>query len=532
MAAFTLSQPNQTDQPDAARIAYLASIEAVETCRAVYGGTRAMREAGDRFLPRFPLEEDDAYEDRLARAVLYNAFKRTVKGLAGMAFRKDPALEDDVPIEIRGQEADPDTGQELVIGHAENIDLAGRHLSVFARDVFEAKLIDGHTFIFVDWWGADDARSRAEEREARPYWVHILRQQVIRWRAESFGGRTVLVSFAYIETDTEPDGEFGERLIRRVRQYDLVESDGETVSAAGTRVRYRSWVQDVETTGGAWQVEEPGRLLGERMTRIPVVCDYADRAGFFESDPPLLDLAYENIRHYQLRSDRDTLLHTSHVPVFTLIGVSRDQVAQMSIGAGTGLVLDNPQAKAQYTEASGTGLAQSRDELKDTEQRMAAMGLAMLQRETRAAETAEAKRIDKAENDSQLAVMVRATGDALEEALWLHAMWMGLPDGGSVSMNDDFGIEPLEPQMVQALAGLVRDNMLSLDTLWDLLKSGNILPDGFNAELERARIEDQAGASLDALLALSRREREDAEGAGGEGDDAGGDEGDAERRAA
>src|SRR5690606_21224341 len=154
---------------DAARIAYLASIEAVETCRAVYGGTRAMREAGDRFLPRFPLEEDDAYEDRLARAVLYNAFKRTVKGLAGMAFRKDPQLEDDVPVEIRGQEADSETGQPLVIGHWENIDLAGRHGAVFARDVFEAKLIDGHTFIFVDWWGADDARSRAEEREARPY---------------------------------------------------------------------------------------------------------------------------------------------------------------------------------------------------------------------------------------------------------------------------------------------------------------------------------------------------------------------------
>src|SRR5690606_28385306 len=131
--------------------------------------------------------------------------------------------------------------------------------------------------------------------------------------------------------------------------------------------------------------------------------------------------------------------------------------------------------------------------------------------------------IDKAENDSQLAVMVRATSDALEEALELHAMWMGLADGGSVSMNDDFGIEPLEPQLVQALAGPVRDHMLSLDTLWDLLRSGNSLPDSFNGELERARIEDQAGASLDALRILARRERDGAEGADGEGDDAGGD---------
>src|SRR5690606_15905979 len=62
--------------------------------------------------------------------------------------------------------------------------------------------------------------------------------------------------------------------------------------------------------------------------------------------------------------------------------------------------------------------------------------------------------------------------------------------------------------------------MLSLDTLWDLLKSGNILPDSFNGELERQRIEDQAGASLDALLALSRRERDGAAGAGGAEEDA------------
>jgi hypothetical protein len=45
------------------------------------------------------------YNYRLARAIFFNAVERTLHGLVGMVFRKEPKLGDDVPEAIRGREA-------------------------------------------------------------------------------------------------------------------------------------------------------------------------------------------------------------------------------------------------------------------------------------------------------------------------------------------------------------------------------------------------------------------------------------------
>ncbi|MCY1047556.1 hypothetical protein OV208_40025, partial [Corallococcus sp. bb12-1] len=44
---------------------------------ALLGGTTAMREAGRTYLPKYHAEEDDAYRERLQRAVLLNVFGKT-----------------------------------------------------------------------------------------------------------------------------------------------------------------------------------------------------------------------------------------------------------------------------------------------------------------------------------------------------------------------------------------------------------------------------------------------------------------------
>src|SRR5690606_8155183 len=115
----------------------------------VYGGTFTMRDAGKRYLPQHPKEEDDAYKDRLRRAKLFNAFRRTVKGLTGLVFRKDPQIGDDVP--------------EPIVGHLDNIDLTGRDLATFAKALFKSKTKLGHAHILVDWHGPEGARRRQDE---------------------------------------------------------------------------------------------------------------------------------------------------------------------------------------------------------------------------------------------------------------------------------------------------------------------------------------------------------------------------------
>jgi hypothetical protein len=45
------------------------------------------------------------------------------------------------------------------------------------------------------------------------------------------------------------------------------------------------------------------------------------RCAFGDGEPPLLDLAYLNVKHWQSQSDQDNILHIARVPILALIGV-------------------------------------------------------------------------------------------------------------------------------------------------------------------------------------------------------------------
>jgi hypothetical protein len=167
--------------------------------RDVSLGALHLRELRAEYLPFEPAEDFRDFSIRLARAIFFNAFERTLHGLAGMVFRKEPKLSKDVPEIIRGREAaETDQAEEIGIlrdvvfaltgvedatddevkrlarasgladryqkwkaenssqdvsakveGWAENIDLQGNHWTVFAKEVFTDALRDGHSFIYL-----------------------------------------------------------------------------------------------------------------------------------------------------------------------------------------------------------------------------------------------------------------------------------------------------------------------------------------------------------------------------------------------
>jgi len=486
----------QDDHPGVLGIAQQQQLQAVEICRSVYEGTLTLREK-PVYLPRFEKEEKDFYDIRLGQAVLFNALKKTTKSLTGIVFRDPPTIGEDM--------------NDDIAAHLENVDLAGRHLNVFAWQMFLEKLIDGHVHVLVDWHGPEGARSKKQEREslARPYWTLILKGQVRRARPRLDGGAVVLRSFAYEELDTVEVGAFGEKEILRVRQFDLATRGAEVIGpldplppVKDRRVLFQSWVQMED--GGEWDLEEQGKLLGDRMTQIPVVTDYATRLGYMISEPLFLDMALENLKHWQIRSDRDQNLHVTSIPILNVYGMSAEDLQVVTVGSSMGLAFPKGRAEqgSEYTEAQGTGLSHTREELLDIQQRMAALGLSMLERQSRAAETAEAKRMDQRAQDSELAAQAIATGDALEEVTALHAMWMGLdPEeaGGSIQLNTDFENETMSPALFLAYQKAVGEGHLSLETMWDRLVSGRLLAETFDAELEKERIAASGVTELEAM---------------------------------
>ena len=439
-------------------------LRAVELCRDVHGGTFRLRDRGTAYLPQMTNEEDDAYDDRKGGSVLYEGFSRTVDGLVGMAFRKDPTLSDDTPAEILEQQ--------------EDIDRAGSHVSVFLRDALEDQMVDGKSYLFVDMPAVEEGavRTLADERAAglQPYWIRIPRLNVLGHDRERVQGREVTSHFRYLATTFQRNDAGDQVQVNRVRQYEPT-GDGRVVWQMWEQVGDQDWDQVVQD-----------RIM--TIPEVPLAVAQANRRG----RPPLEALAHESILHYRIRSDRTNLISASHVPIFVVTG---GELAYVSFGPGVGIELPEG-ADAKWVEITGSGLAHSKEELQDIRQNMASLGLSQLERQTRQAETARAREIEKAEADSKLSVAVRALRDAADNALRYHALWIGQESTGEIELNTDFDTLMLDWQMVQQLRGMVAEETLSLETLWHRLQKGEVLGDTFDPELERERIRQELNDGL------------------------------------
>lgn len=406
--------------------------KALKICRDVYRGPLHIREQGPEYLPRFPREPEEKYQSRLQQSVLYDWYARTVRGLTGMVFREPPALAEDLPPEITAA--------------WENIDLLGNHGRVFWHERHLDGEIDGHFLVFVDM----------SSKLRRPYTVGITKGQVLDALVESVEGVPTLVHFRYLMPPRmRRKGRYGYEALEAVREYNL------RIGRGGTT--YVEWIEhtrrkDGDKAKGEVESTPPARM---EIDEIPLVAGYhGHRAGPFVTEPGHLALAIENVKHYQLVSDNDNVLHLCSVPQFAVIGqddTTRSKSGQVGPHTGWDLPMG---AQIMYAEPEGNGLEAAERRITKSEQRMALLGLSMLHSESRSAETATSKRIDKSESDSQLALHASATNDAMEEVLRLMGKWLDTPlpkrtQGRWVSVETDFENLPLEAPVIQAFAALI-----------------------------------------------------------------------------
>ena len=175
------------------------------------GGTKAMRGAGQTYLPKFPAESQDAYDARLKSSFLFNGYKKTVRDMTGRVFTKSVEIEGDA---LKDEE--------------QNIDMQGRDLSAFARDVFEAGLSGcGLSFIMVDAPPRPGivTKAQAEASSLRPYLVHVKAEEVLGWKTETEGSRTYLSQWRMLEKveQEDPEDEFATVSVDQVRVLTLQE---------------------------------------------------------------------------------------------------------------------------------------------------------------------------------------------------------------------------------------------------------------------------------------------------------------------
>lgn len=445
------------NRPDTRNSAYNRMWPAWQLVSDCYGGTRAIRAKSKKYLPQFPAEKDHQYQARLMRSVFYNAFARTVEGLAGLAFRKPPRLGEDVP-------------QELV-GMLERADDAGQNWVVALKQALTSAIRDGHTLLFVDYPVLPQkTETAADARGRKPYLIHYEAAQLLNWRWSTGNGQKVLdrVTIQECVTGANPENEFED--IEKVR-FRVIYPDGWELFELGENNSLVT-IDGGETTIGV----------------IPIVPIYGKRIGDFESLPPLEDLAHLNLLHYQTQSDQMELTHSTCVPVWAAIG--RTNTKEGLELSGKKLVDIPIGGDLKVVEVAGSSLDFIEKKLDAFRRDMAELGLSMLAKKP--TNTATERLIDSAQESSELATMVQSCADGFESVLGWMAKYAQLGDnGGSVNFAPD-AVMPLDPQKITAYSGMVAAGQISIDTLWTILQRAGELPDEFNPEAERKLLKNQA----------------------------------------
>lgn len=386
-------------------------------CRTLYGGWQAVQSQRTVLLPQHPAESPGDYKIRVSRPTFYNAFGRTVRALAGTVFKEAPEPQG-VPAEI----------MDL---YEDDIDLEGTEGNAFLLHTFTDALITGLDGIFVDMPTNTGGITllEAQQLDIRPFWQLIRKDDIVSFRIDVVNGKQVLGQLVFREWVEDRVGNFGVEIYERYRVFRRTD----------TAVTYEAWEPNVK--GGKLQLvpESQGTFRG--VTEIPFAPIYTARENIMCSPPPLVDLANLNLLHYQLNSDLHHAAHIANVPIIVTRGFEGD----LQLGPNRSINFPNgTDGDAHWMETTGASLGSTRAILGDIEEQMSNLGLGMLQRKSRAAETAQKAQLDRSEQDSTLGAMVSDLENGIELALYFTAQFLGDPEGegGRFEFSRAFQTEP------------------------------------------------------------------------------------------
>lgn len=401
-------------------------------------GTYGMRRKHRRYLPQEPREQDESYDNRLARSVCPPYYQRLERMLAGMLTRK-PVRLNDTSDAIREQLFD--------------VDMQGNDLNVWTYETTRKMVRYGHIGVLVD----------APANGGRPYWVTYAPRQILGWRSEAKEGQQQLTMLRLAETVTVPDGLYGEKAVQQIR-----------VLTPG-----QFQLHQKKDTGDFELVDEGTTSISE----IPFSVAYANRLGFMESRPPLEDIAELNLKAYQVQSDLDNQLHISAVPMLAFYGFP-SSAEEVSAGPGEAIAFP-AEGRAEYIEPAGRSFEAQFKRLEGIAQQINELGLSAVLGQKLSAETAEAKRIDRSQGDSTMMVIAQNVQDMIDNCLQYHAQYLGQDNAaGSCTVNRDFVGARLEPVDITALRELYTAQVIGKETLLKELADGEVFSDDFDVDAE------------------------------------------------
>lgn len=399
----------KTFHPDYTRLQALRQI--IEDVR---GGTAVLRKKFNTYLPKFESETEISHKRRYNHTPFLNLYNKTEETLTGFVFQDPIELGDDVPAKIKQI--------------AESIDSKGNHLDVFAKERFQ-KSFDGASCWLVNY--PPQINGTASDDATRfPFFVPYDQSDVIMWDEEvnPTTNKSELNLIVLLEEKKKKKNLFEREIVTRYRVFYLDDAgDCNYVLIEESKNKDARSKSSFELIDEGFIFQASTNGIAKPFNEIPfcIVGNLCDA-------PPLMDIAYKNLEHYETYSDYKSLMHKVCLPLPTSIGkaeiseLSSDSLIEVPIGGDFKIV-----------ETSGDALTLVRQCLEDVKREIGILGLsAVVDDQTQEANvTATEVLLNSIEDTAFLATRARQMQDALEKGFYFMALYLGEKTGGSITLG-------------------------------------------------------------------------------------------------
>lgn len=450
---------------DATRTEYDELLPIWELIGDCIEGSTAVKAAGDKYLPRpnptdVSSENKKRYEQYTDRAVFYNVTARTVAGLNGQVFKKDPKIK--LPGSIEGMQ--------------EDVDGAGTSLNQQSKKVLSQVLSFSRAGLFVDYPETNGTGATMKEINdglIRPSIVQYGPKAIINWRTRKIGGVHRLSLIVLSEETVQDDDGFEETMENQWRVLRLDE---------GNLYRVELYVKgEGDKEFVLTQEYEPTDANGNRLDHIPFVFIGASDNNP-EPDTPLMhDMAVLNIGHYRNSADYEEAVFITGQPTVYFSGLTEDWVKNVLKGK----VQMGSRAAIALPEGGAGGLLQVEansmpsEAMKHKEQQMVALGAKLIETATVERTATEVVIRDFGEH-ANLSTVSQNVSEAYQKALGYAQAYASRSEEEIIfELNKDFEVTKLDANEQAMVISLWQGAAITKSEMRDILRRGGIakLPD-------------------------------------------------------
>jgi len=357
--------------------------------------------------------------------------------------------------------------------YIKNVDRKGTTANVFFQTMTWWAGVHGVNHVLVDMPELPEGVPRTVEMDKqyniRPYFVDISALNVPTWALSK--GADVLDYIVIDERSLESMGPFDKA--EMVQRYKFFNKE--------------LWETYTDIKGTLVKDNGDSHNLG----RVPISTCY------FRHDQPMVGesvispIASLCIHAYRMNNSLDISLYNTAFPLMTLLGFDEDQVGEFVRSSHNGL-MGPADASASYVEPSGRSFQDLRSAISQDVSDIQEIALRMIKPNGKQIQSAQSKREDRLQLDSQLSVFARNVENAEVKCWEIMLDWLKKPELKSeikVEYNRDFNLNQISGEVLEAFSKMRESGDISRETFLRVLQQGEIpFPGDFNYKEEVVRI--------------------------------------------